>query len=111
GRALRFRDLLASFIGELKSRAEAQAGRSFDKAVFGRPVRVVDDDDAADLKAQQTLAEIAAQVGFHDVSCQFAPIGAARHYERSLAREELVLIADIGGGTADFSLLRLSPER
>jgi len=28
-----------------------------------------------------------------------------------LAREELVLIADIGGGTADFSLVRLSPER
>ncbi|MCC4116309.1 Hsp70 family protein [Aromatoleum toluclasticum] len=111
GRALRFRDLLASFIGELKSRAEAQAGRSFDKAVFGRPVRFVDDDDAADLKAQQTLAEIAAQVGFHDVSFQFEPIGAALHYELSLAREELVLIADIGGGTADFSLLRLSPER
>ena len=111
GRALRFRDLLASFIGELKSRAEAQAGRSFDQAVFGRPVRFVDDDDAADRKAQQTLAEIAAQVGFRDVSFQFEPIGAALHYELSLAREELVLIADIGGGTADFSLVRLSPER
>ncbi|NMG00755.1 Hsp70 family protein [Aromatoleum toluolicum] len=111
GRALRFRDLLASFIGELKSRAEAQAGRSFDQAVFGRPVRFVDDDDEADRKAQQTLAEIAAQVGFRDVSFQFEPIGAALHYELSLAREELVLIADIGGGTADFSLVRLSPER
>ncbi|WP_407278670.1 Hsp70 family protein [Aromatoleum evansii] len=111
GRALRFRDLLAGFIGELKARAEAQAGRSFDKAVFGRPVRFVDDDDDADRKAQQTLAEIAAQVGFRDVSFQFEPIGAALHYELSLAREELVLIADIGGGTADFSLVRLSPER
>ncbi|MCK9987685.1 MAG: putative chaperone protein [Azoarcus sp.] len=111
GRALRFRDLLASFIGELKSRAEAQAGRSFDQAVFGRPVRFVDDDDEADRRAQQTLAEIAAQVGFRDVSFQFEPIGAALHYELSLAREELVLIADIGGGTADFSLVRLSPER
>ncbi|NMF87430.1 Hsp70 family protein [Aromatoleum petrolei] len=111
GRALRFRDLLASFIGELKSRAEAQAGRSFDKAVFGRPVRFVDDDADADRKAQQTLAEVAAQVGFRDVSFQFEPIGAALHYELSLAREELVLIADIGGGTADFSLVRLSPAR
>jgi len=111
GRALRFRDLLASFIGELKLRAEAHAGRSFDQAVFGRPVRFVDDDDEADRKAQQTLAEIAAQVGFRDVSFQFEPIGAALHYELSLAREELVLIADIGGGTADFSLVRLSPER
>ena len=111
GRALRFRDLLASFIGELKRRAEAQAGRGFDQAVFGRPVHFVDDDEVADRKAQDTLEAIARQVGFREVSFQFEPIGAALHYELSLAREELVLIADIGGGTADFSLVRLSPER
>ncbi|MCP5310609.1 Hsp70 family protein [Cognatazoarcus halotolerans] len=111
GRALRFSDLLASFIGELKLRAEAQAGRSFDQAVFGRPVHFVDDDAAADRKAQDTLEAIARQVGFRDVSFQFEPIGAALHYESSLSNEELVLIADIGGGTADFSIVRLSPER
>ncbi|NMG77358.1 Hsp70 family protein [Aromatoleum diolicum] len=111
GRAVRFRDLLANFIGELKQRAETQAGRSFDQAVFGRPVHFVDDDTAADRKAQDTLEAIARQVGFRDVSFQFEPIGAALHYERSLSREELVLIADIGGGTADFSIVRLSPER
>ena len=111
GRALRFRDLLAAFIGELKQRAEAQAGRGFDHAVFGRPVHFVDDDEAADRKAQDTLEAIARQVGFAEVSFQFEPIGAALHYERSLSGEELVLVADIGGGTADFSLVRLSPER
>jgi len=111
GRALRFRDLLASFIGELKRRAERQAGRAFDQAVFGRPVHFVDDDAAADGKAQDTLEAIARQVGFREVSFQFEPIGAALHYERSLAAEEVVLIADIGGGTADFSLVRLSPAR
>ncbi|ATE61117.1 Hsp70 family protein [Thauera sinica] len=111
GRALRFRDLLGSFIGELKRRAEAQAGRRFEQAVFGRPVHFVDDDEAADRKAQDTLEAIAREAGFRDVSFQFEPIGAALHYELSLAREELVLIADIGGGTADFSLVRLSPER
>lgn len=111
GRALRFRDLLASFIGELKSRAEAEAGRSFEQAVFGRPVYFVDDNPAADQRAQDTLEAIARQVGFKDVSFQFEPIGAALHYEAGLDREELVLIADIGGGTADFSLVRLSPER
>ena len=111
GRALPFKDLLASFIGELKTRAEAQAGRSFDQAVFGRPVHFVDDNETADRRAQDTLEAIARQVGFKDVSFQFEPIGAALHYEASLDREELVLIADIGGGTADFSLVRLSPER
>ena len=111
GRALRFRDLLVAFIGELKRRAEARAGRTFDAAVFGRPVRFVDDDDAADRRAQDTLEAIARQVGFREVAFQFEPIGAALHYERGLAREERVLVADIGGGTADFSLVRLSPLR
>lgn len=111
GRALPFRQLLASFIGELKLRAEAQAGQSFDHAVFGRPVHFVDDNEAADTKAQETLEAIARQLGFREVSFEFEPIGAALHYENSLDHEELVLVADIGGGTADFSLVRLSPER
>lgn len=111
GRALRFTDLLASFIGELKRRAESAAGRGFEQAVFGRPVYFVDGDETADQRAQDTLEAIARQVGFREVSFQFEPIGAARHYELTLSHEELVLIADIGGGTADFSLVRLSPER
>jgi hypothetical chaperone protein len=111
GRALGFRDLLASFIGELKTRAERATGRQFEHAVFGRPVHFVDDDPVADRKAQETLAAIAYQVGFREMSFQLEPIGAALHYERTLASEELVLIADIGGGTADFSIVRLSPER
>jgi hypothetical chaperone protein len=45
------------------------------------------------------------------VSFQYEPIAAAYHYERQIDREELVLIADIGGGTSDFSLIRLSPQR
>ncbi|HRP26347.1 Hsp70 family protein [Thauera sp.] len=111
GRALGFRDLLASFIGELKQRAEQGAGRRFEHAVFGRPVRFVDEDADADRRAQDTLEAIARQVGFQEISFQFEPIGAALHYERSLTNEELVLVADIGGGTADFSIIRLSPER
>ena len=83
----------------------------FEMAVFGRPVHFIDDDPMADRRAQDTLEAIARQVGFREVSFQFEPIGAALHYECTLSREELVLIADIGGGTADFSIVRLSPER
>ncbi|MDQ7989379.1 MAG: Hsp70 family protein [Candidatus Dactylopiibacterium sp.] len=111
GHVLSFRTLLATFIGELKARAEHAAGRSFERAVFGRPVFFVDGKPEADRLAQDTLEEIARSVGFRELSFQYEPIGAAFHYERGLAREELVLIADIGGGTADFSLVRLSPER
>lgn len=111
GRALPFRMLLAQFIGELKRRAELAAGREFTSAVFGRPVFFIDDSAANDQQAQDTLAEVARSVGFKDISFQFEPIAAAFDYESQIDREELVLIADIGGGTSDFSLVRLSPER
>ena len=111
GRALPFRMLLAHFIGELKRRAELSAGRDFDAAVFGRPVFFIDDSAEADLLAENTLAEIAHAVGFKHVSFQYEPIAAAFDYESQIDAEELVLIADIGGGTSDFSLVRLSPER
>jgi hypothetical chaperone protein len=111
GRALPFRQLLAQFIGELKHRAEQRAGRGFEHAVLGRPVFFVDDDEQADRLAQETLAGIASAAGFREIAFQFEPIAAAFDYESQIAREELVLVADIGGGTSDFSLVRLSPER
>jgi hypothetical chaperone protein len=111
GRALPFRSLLAQFIGELKRRAEHAAGRPFNSAVLGRPVFFVDDDPQADALAQNTLAEIAHSVGLKDIAFQYEPIAAAFDYESQIAREELVLVVDIGGGTSDFALVRLGPER
>lgn len=111
GTALPFKDLLGMFIGELKKRAEANAGREFEQVVLGRPVYFVDDDQAADQEAEDTLAEVAKKIGFKDVSFQYEPIAAAYDYESGIDREELVLIVDIGGGTSDFTLIRLAPER
>jgi hypothetical chaperone protein len=111
GRALPFRTLLAQFIGELKHRAEMAAGREFTCAVLGRPVFFVDDNPQADQLAQDTLAEVAHAVGFKNIAFQYEPIAAAFDYESQITKEELVLIVDIGGGTSDFSLVRLSPQR
>ncbi len=111
GRPIRFRDLLTQFIATLKERAEAHGGRPFNQAVLGRPVHFVDDDTAADRLAEATLGDIARAVGFKELSFQYEPIAAAFHYETGLAREEVVLVADIGGGTSDFSIVRLSPKR
>ncbi|MBB4867934.1 putative chaperone protein [Pseudomonas nitritireducens] len=111
GSAMPFKDLLGLFIGELKKRAEAVAGREFESVVLGRPVFFVDDDPKADQEAQDTLVAVAHKLGFKEVSFQYEPLAAAFDYERGIQREELVLIVDIGGGTSDFSLVRLSPER
>ena len=98
-------------IGELKRRAEHAAGREFRRAVLGRPVFFVDDNPEADRRAENTLRDIAHAVGFHEIAFQFEPIAAAFDYESQISKEELVLVADIGGGTSDFSLVRLSPGR
>lgn len=111
GRSVSFRSLLAQFIGEVKRRAETQAGQPFHSAVFGRPVFFIDDDAQADKLAEDTLLDVARSVGFRDIGFQYEPIAAAFDYESRIDREELVLIADIGGGTSDFSLVRLGPER
>ncbi|MCY1275067.1 Chaperone protein DnaK [compost metagenome] len=111
GSALPFKDLLGLFLGELKKRGEAAAGREFDSVVLGRPVFFVDDDEKADREASDTLVEVARKIGFSEVSFQYEPIAAAFDYERGVEREELVLIVDIGGGTSDFSLVRLAPGR
>ena len=57
------------------------------------------------------LEAIAKRVGFRNVVFVYEPIAAAYHYEESATREEIVLIADIGGGTSDFTVVRIGPER
>jgi hypothetical chaperone protein len=112
GRArISFRDVIASYLGAIKRRAEQATGRQLRNVVHGRPVHFVDNAPDADRKAEQTLRTIAQGIGFEDVTFQFEPIAAALDYERQIASEEVALIADIGGGTSDFSIVRLGPER
>lgn len=109
-RLLRFDQIIGLFIGALKARLAAQKIEPSD-LVMGRPVRFVDDDDAADARAQAELEAAVREHGFRHVEFQYEPIAAALDYERQVAGEELALIADIGGGTSDFSIVRLSPQR
>ncbi|MEN8159588.1 MAG: Hsp70 family protein, partial [Myxococcota bacterium] len=82
------------------------------EAVVGRPVRFVsatsEEDEAL---ALTRLRASLTNAGFRRVRFEHEPIGAARHYERGLERDELLLIGDFGGGTSDFSLLRVGPGR
>ena len=104
-------DVVELFIQHLKAKAQDHIGTEIDAVVHGRPVRFVDDDDKADAKAQGVLEAIAKRVGFRYVGFVYEPIAAAYHYEESATREEIVLIADIGGGTSDFTVVRIGPER
>jgi hypothetical chaperone protein len=104
-------EILGAFFAFLKARAEAHVSGDVNRAVLGRPVRFVDVDDAADAAAQAALADVARGAGFGEIAFQYEPIAAALDYEQRVTGEEIVLIVDIGGGTSDFSIVRVSPER
>ncbi|PBB85207.1 Hsp70 family protein [Mesorhizobium sp. WSM3876] len=110
-RLIGFTDIIGLFISHLKKRLEDDAGGPVERVVLGRPVQFVDDDAEADAKAQGELEKAAHAQGFKHIAFQFEPIAAALDYEQNVAREELALIVDMGGGTSDFSVVRVSPER
>jgi len=110
GRGAKYLDIVAGYLKHLKGRAEAQAGVPVRHAVLGRPVFFVDDDPVRDAQAQAALETAARQVGFDELQFQYEPIAAAFDYERTVATEQIVLVADIGGGTSDFSLVRVGPQ-
>ena len=111
GRSVRYRDVVTGYLRRLKVLAEAEAGQTLSRVVLGRPVFFVDDDPARDAQAQAALEAAARQVGFAEVQFQYEPIAAALDHESTVTREQLVLVADIGGGTSDFSLVRVGPTR
>ncbi|MEP6740080.1 MAG: Hsp70 family protein [Caldimonas sp.] len=111
GRGVRYLDVVATYLEHLRRCAEAEAKAPITRAVLGRPVFFVDDDPVRDAQAQAALRTAAGRAGFRDIEFQYEPIAAAFDYEQGVRGEERVLVADIGGGTSDFSLVRVGPER
>ncbi|MBK6865868.1 MAG: Hsp70 family protein [Ideonella sp.] len=111
GHAVKYFDVVAGYLLRLKRLAEAELGAPIARAVLGRPVFFVDDDPARDAKAQVVLDAAARAAGFTETSFQYEPIAAAFDYEQTVSREQVVLVCDIGGGTSDFSVVRVGPQR
>jgi hypothetical chaperone protein len=105
-----YKKILAKFLFYIKGVAEAHIGKSLTHVVMGRPVRFDDNDIKKDKMAEKTLQSIAYDIGFKEVCFQYEPIAAAIAYERTITKEKLALIVDMGGGTSDFTIIRLSPQ-
>ncbi|WP_095198339.1 Hsp70 family protein [Mesorhizobium carmichaelinearum] len=110
-RSIGFMEIIGLFLGHLRKKLEEDGGDLVETVVLGRPVQFVDDDAQADANAQSDLEKAAHAQGFKHIAFQFEPIAAALDYEQRVTREELALIIDMGGGTSDFSVVRVSPER
>lgn len=110
GRTTSLVELLAVLLRELRASAEAKLGPLGSRAVVGRPVHFVTEKDEEDeTLALGRLRAALEQAGFTEIELEYEPVAAAKFYESTLDHDELVLIADFGGGTSDFSLVRVGP--
>lgn len=100
-------DLIARFLREMRERANRHFGKDVESAVLGRPALFAEDPEA-DQIAQDRLESAAKKAGFKWIEFLPEPVAAAYRYRLEMAREEKVLVADFGGGTSDFTVLKLS---
>ena len=111
GRRHRLEELISRILIDLRKHAEKQFERPIRHIVAGRPVRFVgSESDEDDEFAVARLREAFHIAGFEHVEFELEPVAAAYSYESTLDHDELILIGDFGGGTSDFSLLRVGPE-
>lgn len=110
-RSVRFTEVISEFLRHIKSKAEQAAQQDICNVVLGRPVHFHDDDAEKDIQSENALAKIAASVGFKNVRFQFEPIAAAFAHEKRIEDDQLSLIIDLGGGTSDFTVIRMSANR
>jgi hypothetical chaperone protein len=108
GKPLKFDRIIASFLENLRNRTNDFAGQEIENVVLGRPVHFVDNDHGADARAQEELKAIARGTGYKNIDFQFEPIAAAFAHEVKIVGEKLAIVADLGGGTSDFTVIRLS---
>ena len=105
-----FVDIIARFLNQIKTRAEAETGHRFTRAVSGRPVVFHGTNDPRESQAQDDLRECYLAAGFEDVSFLPEPEAAAIASGALEQSSQIGLIVDIGGGTSDFSLFRSGPK-
>jgi hypothetical chaperone protein len=110
GELMKFDQVIAAFLDQMKRKAESDCNTELRHVVMGRPVHFTDNDPAADQRAENELKNIAMSLGFEHVGFQFEPIAAAFAHEAKVTSEKLAMVVDLGGGTSDFTVIRLSTE-
>ena len=100
-------DLISIILKRFKNKMESQINTEIQNVVLGRPVRFNDFDKALDKKAENRLKNAALKAGFKEIVFQYEPIAGALSYEEKVQKEEIILVVDIGGGTTDYSIIKV----
>ncbi|ABS25772.1 Hsp70 family protein [Anaeromyxobacter sp. Fw109-5] len=107
GRLVSAEELVGALLRQMRLRADAHFGTEVRRALLGRPVHFDGEDDAF---AEGRLRKAAEVAEFEEIHFLPEPVAAARAFGAAAQREELALIGDFGGGTSDFTVLRIGPR-
>lgn len=100
-----FEDIMHAFLSRLRDYAgDALDGRA-GRVVVGRPVRFAGSNPDERLATERYNAAL-GRFGFPEIHHVYEPVAAAFYFARNLERDATVLVADFGGGTTDYSLIR-----
>ncbi|MBS1982774.1 MAG: Hsp70 family protein [Bdellovibrionales bacterium] len=108
-RPMNLEDIIAVFLGEMRRRANEHFQRDVDSVVLGRPAKFSSLDDE-DRFAEYRLDRAARIAGFKNIEFCPEPVAAAYEFKQQLEVERTVLVADFGGGTSDFTVIRMGKE-
>lgn len=107
GKLIKFDEILGFFLKNIKNKLDLNADEDIKNVVIGRPVHFQINNKQSDIIAENELRNIAQSVGFENIEFQFEPIAAAFAHESTIDNEQLAFVIDIGGGTSDFSVIRI----
>ncbi|EYF04730.1 Hsp70 family protein [Chondromyces apiculatus] len=105
-RTLTIEELIGRFLRTMRERADRHFGVTVDRVLLGRPARFAGGPNE-DALAEERLTRAAKIAGFREVSFCPEPVAAAHDVHLEEDRPSRILIADFGGGTSDFTVVRM----
>lgn len=100
-----FEDIMHAFLSRLRDYAGGTPDGRAGRIVVGRPVRFAGSNPDERLATERYNAAL-GRFGFPEIHHVYEPVAAAFYFARTLERDATVLVADFGGGTTDYSLIR-----
>lgn len=105
-RMMTIEDLIARLLREMRTRADRYFNAQVTRVVLGRPAKFSADPDD-DKTAEDRLLRASKLAGFSEVSFCPEPVAAAHDFKLDLDRPTTVLVADFGGGTSDYTIVKM----
>jgi hypothetical chaperone protein len=109
GKRYAFEDLLATFLDKFWLHGGMALDGLPERIVMGRPVSFAGADPDETL-AMQRYETALRRFGFNEIHHVYEPVAAAFFFAQRLTADANVLVADFGGGTSDFSIIRFQPS-